>query len=303
MSEFKKTLTAHMMLCNEERWCWYAIMSVIDHVDHMIIFDTGSTDRTVEIVKGILAEPRYAKKIIFDTKGKVDRLQFVQLRNEMVQRTTDDFFIVIDGDEVYYEKQLLDIRKKIDFEENCPAGLVCFVNCAGDVKHYRNPLEEHYRHGDRVGAITQRVFSMAIEGIHCGNDDGTWDGYYDGKGCPVTVDKGFEHFLCDGFYLHMSNMLRSDNRASDNSVGWPSNRKSKYINRSTYDHAFGKDFPYPEAFYLKHPENVKDCWMADPGLRRMLTQLVKNIVRFNSKDEIINKWDSSYCYRKVNNNE
>ena len=67
MSEFKKTLTAHMMLCNEERWCWYAIMSVIDHVDHMIIFDTGSTDRTVEIVKGILVEPRYSQKIIFET--------------------------------------------------------------------------------------------------------------------------------------------------------------------------------------------------------------------------------------------
>ena len=99
--KYSKTLTAHMMLCNEERWCWYAIMSVINYVDHMIIYDTGSTDNTVKIIKEILQIPQYKDKVIFEEKGKVEREEFVRLRDEMVQRTKDDYFMIVDGDEVH----------------------------------------------------------------------------------------------------------------------------------------------------------------------------------------------------------
>ena len=44
---------AHTLVKNEERYIWYAVMSVIDWVDKILIWDTGSTDKTVEIIKEI----------------------------------------------------------------------------------------------------------------------------------------------------------------------------------------------------------------------------------------------------------
>ena len=38
---------------NEENFIWFAVMSVIDYVDKVLIYDTGSTDKTVEIIKEI----------------------------------------------------------------------------------------------------------------------------------------------------------------------------------------------------------------------------------------------------------
>ena len=45
---------AHTLVMNEDRFIWYAVMSVIDYVDKILIFDTGSTDGTVRIIKGIV---------------------------------------------------------------------------------------------------------------------------------------------------------------------------------------------------------------------------------------------------------
>ena len=46
----RKTVTAHMVVMNEEKWIWFAIKSVVDYMDRLIIYDTGSTDKTVEII-------------------------------------------------------------------------------------------------------------------------------------------------------------------------------------------------------------------------------------------------------------
>jgi len=35
----KNNLTAHMLVKNEEQWIWYAINSVINRVDQIIIYD------------------------------------------------------------------------------------------------------------------------------------------------------------------------------------------------------------------------------------------------------------------------
>lgn len=51
----KNTITAHVMVKNEEFFIFEAIRSVIEHVDKMIIFDTGSTDGTVRKISEAVA--------------------------------------------------------------------------------------------------------------------------------------------------------------------------------------------------------------------------------------------------------
>ena len=44
---------ANTLVRNEERYIWFAAMSVIEHVDKILIWDTGSDDATVMIIKEI----------------------------------------------------------------------------------------------------------------------------------------------------------------------------------------------------------------------------------------------------------
>ena len=46
-------LTVHCVVKNEEKWIWFAIESIRDIAKEIIIYDTGSTDNTVEIIKTI----------------------------------------------------------------------------------------------------------------------------------------------------------------------------------------------------------------------------------------------------------
>ena len=44
---------ANTVVHNEENFIWFAIMSVVDYVDKVLVYDTGSTDQTVSIIKEI----------------------------------------------------------------------------------------------------------------------------------------------------------------------------------------------------------------------------------------------------------
>ena len=84
---------------NEERYVWYAVMSVIDYVDKVLIWDTGSKDNTVKIIKEI--ERRYPKKVIFNQVQQKDMEGFgdiSDLRQRMLEETKGDWVILVDGD-------------------------------------------------------------------------------------------------------------------------------------------------------------------------------------------------------------
>ncbi len=126
------SLTAHCLVKNEENFISYAIRSVIDIVDTVIVFDTGSTDKTVEIIEGLQA--KYPTKIIFEKKGECDKKRHTQLRQEMVDRTTTDWFMILDGDEVW-TKRAMDEALKIINEKKVEVIESYFYECVGDVLH------------------------------------------------------------------------------------------------------------------------------------------------------------------------
>ena len=94
------SITAHFVIKNEEIWIWYAIMAIIDHVDKVLVLDTGSTDHTVEIVKSIksdkieLVEPKKCEGMDFYDS-------FTEWKNQLVNMTKTTWWICIDADEIY----------------------------------------------------------------------------------------------------------------------------------------------------------------------------------------------------------
>lgn len=248
----KKTITAHMIVRNEDMWVWYSIMSVLHYVHKLIIFDTGSSDCTVDIIKTIVTDRRYGSKIVFEQKGLVDKKGFTALRQEQIEMTTTDYFLVLDGDEIWYENSVSELAGLLNA---VGPKLVAtrFINCAGDIHHYRDFSREAYNIKGITGSITIRAYSMSINGIHCEGNYGV-EGYYDQNG--ITVQNNNEDILVmNGYFLHTSLLRRSSNLWGDLSIGY--RRKKIFFD---WDYRFSKSFNYPEVFYMARPEIVPSPW-------------------------------------------
>lgn len=125
-------ITAHCLVKNEENFVGYALRSVVDFVDQIIVFDTGSTDNTVEIIKSIIKE--YPNKIIFEEKGECDKKRHTELRQEMVERTKTPWIMILDGDEVWTKRAMEEVLAEIN--KNTAESLIApFYLCVGDVRH------------------------------------------------------------------------------------------------------------------------------------------------------------------------
>ncbi|MBU0569765.1 glycosyltransferase, partial [Patescibacteria group bacterium] len=99
-----KKIWANILVQNEERYVWYAIMSVVNHVDKVLVWDTGSTDRTVEIIKEI--KKRNPKKIDFKQVVQKDIVHYTELRQQMLEATKANWIILVDGDEIWWDESM-----------------------------------------------------------------------------------------------------------------------------------------------------------------------------------------------------
>lgn len=227
-------ITAQMIVKNEDRWIWYAIKSIIDHVSYILIFDTGSQDNTVEIIKSFSTH-----KIKFEQKGTVNPKQLVKLRQEQLERTKTDWFLLVDGDEVWPENSIKKLVNSISKNQAKVGVVVKAKICLGDIFHYQDDKAGRYRIGERLGHYNIRAYRK-IKGYY-------WQGIYpneayvDGKNLPIQEKKTDLIFL-DNYYWHLRHLPRST--------------KFKNIKRKF---EFGKPIAgkdIPEVFSLKRPSIV-----------------------------------------------
>ncbi|MBQ8841096.1 MAG: glycosyltransferase, partial [Ruminiclostridium sp.] len=87
-------LTIGMIVKNEEKYleqCLNGIKPILEQVDsELIIADTGSTDRTVEIAKKFTDNVFYFEWI----------KDFSAARNSTLEKAKGEWFMFVDGDEV-----------------------------------------------------------------------------------------------------------------------------------------------------------------------------------------------------------
>ncbi|OOC63746.1 glycosyltransferase [Paenibacillus ihbetae] len=89
----KQSISLCMIVKNEERCLERCLNSVQGIVDEIIIVDTGSTDKTLEIAK------RYTDKIYFFEWIN----DFAQARNFALEHATGDYILHLDADEYLYK--------------------------------------------------------------------------------------------------------------------------------------------------------------------------------------------------------
>ena len=113
-----------MIVKNEERFLAQCLRSVADVVDEIIITDTGSTDRTIEIAKSFGAT-------VIEREWRND---FAWARNQSLELATKRWIIALDADEELTEASKPVLRKLRDVPAYREAIWVRFLNQSDDYK-------------------------------------------------------------------------------------------------------------------------------------------------------------------------
>ena len=91
-------MTIHCRVRNEEHFVGASIRSILPLAARVLVYDTASTDRTLAVIEAI-----GSPKIEIVRKPACAPMALTQLRNEMVERTTTEWYMLVDGDEIYPE--------------------------------------------------------------------------------------------------------------------------------------------------------------------------------------------------------
>lgn len=120
----KDTISLTMIVKNEEKNLAACLDSVQDHVDEIIIVDTGSTDATLEIAK------RYTPNVFsYPWSGN-----FSAARNYAIAQAKGSWIFSLDADEILF-CELGTLKELINRHQDCDAFLLPLENPTLDASH------------------------------------------------------------------------------------------------------------------------------------------------------------------------
>lgn len=244
-----KKIWVNCLVKNEERWIWYALNSVLAYVDKILVWDTGSTDSTMAIVKSIKNT-----KIDFQEIGEVSLADFGKVRQKMLEATKSDWVFILDGDEVWPEKSIRSLVEEAGQVGPAIQGLcVRPINFVGDIRFiHPETFKGQASHAPKgiQGFFSTRIFRRDILGLHASNPYGK-ESFFDDDNKTIREQQNRVKYLEKVYYWHMSYLPRSLSDLKDKEVMMRT-KKRKYeigIPRPKW-------IQIPEVFYQPRPSIV-----------------------------------------------
>lgn len=204
-------VTTHTIVKNEENWVKFVLEAWEDFASEMLVTDDNSTDGTAQMVKSL-----NSPKIKFSQKNLKTATDHTDERNRMLKVTKTDWFVLLDGDEVWNKTT---ISSFLDFLQTLDAKVLAVVmrtrNCIGDVYHYLPESAGKYELLSRKGHLNVRAYRK-VPGY-------SWQGEYplefygDGSGKAVNEQPDRLAFY-EGYYWHLTHLPRSS--AKEKVKGW-----------------------------------------------------------------------------------
>lgn len=248
-----KKIWAQTMVKNEEKWLWYAVSGIVNHVEKVLLWDTGSTDRSLEIIREL--EKKYPDKIIYKQRLQKTAEDFTQVRQEMLEETKSDWFIVVDGDEIWYEDSIKKITETINKEgDGIESIFVPTINLVGDIFHRQEKSAGRYKFGGKVGHYNLRAVKRNIPGLHSLGMHGVW-GWADEANVMIQDRNQEKLKFIDAPYFHTTFLPRGGSRGSDLEVVKRSNKLKYELGEN-----LPADYYYPEVFFRDKPNFIPSPW-------------------------------------------
>ncbi|MDD5415782.1 MAG: glycosyltransferase [Candidatus Daviesbacteria bacterium] len=249
---------ANTIVHNEENFIWFALMSVVDYVDKILVWDTGSTDKTVEIIKEIIKIK--GDKIEFKEVGIVDKYGMTKMRQAQLTQSNCDFLLILDGDEIWWEDSIKQVIREINTRGAKIEGIVVpMVVPVGDIYHLQDEKAGQYNLLGRKGHYNLRVINRKISGLHV-EKAYPLEGYFDDNN--KLLQERDEVIFLDVPYLHVTHLPRS----------------TKVRNYNKFKLEMGKlpskDFKYPEILYDSYPDIVSNPWKKLSGIEFVLAKAI-----------------------------
>ena len=250
---------ANTIVNNEDRFIWFSIMSIIDYVDKILIYDTGSQDSTIKIIEEI--EKIKKNKIIIRKMGEVDASGLTELRQKMLEESDCDWIILLDGDEVWWDESIKKLVEKINWEgQDLDAIVVPTMIPVGDIYHMQEEKAGQYQILGRKGHFNLRAINKRIPNLHVDDTPYPLEGYR-GKNNQLIQESKKTIFL-DTPYLHVTHLERSSTRRKFD--------KSKY----ELGDKISKNFKFPAVLYQDRPFFVPSPWVKISGKSLILSKLL-----------------------------
>ncbi len=248
-------ITAHMIVKNEERFVWYSAMSVINHVDQMLIWDMGSKDKTKKILENLVLDERTKGKIKLKTFETGKYFDEQKIRQMMLDETKSEWFIVVDGDEIWWHDSLRKVIETIkERGKEIESIVVPTINLVGDMYHYQDEGAGHYHLAGRVGHLNLRIIKRDIPGLSSAKPHGLW-GWVDGKGKMIQDRDQKKVLYLEAPYIHTTHLQRSGSVILDREVF-----KRAFKLKHELGIQFPHDYFYPESFFMDRPKLVPFVW-------------------------------------------
>lgn len=249
---------ANTIVNNEENFIWFSIMSVIDYVDKILIYDTGSIDKTVEIIKEI--QKLKGDKVYFEQFSDVDKYGFTKLRQKMLEESRCDWILILDGDEIWWESSIKKVLNEIKTKKDNIEGIVVpFVVPIGDIYHFQDESAGRYKIVGRKGHLNLRAINKHIKGVHVGLPYGK-EGFFDSE--EKLIQERDRIVFLNAPYFHTTHLKRSY-----------LNRK---YNKEKYElgNKFSSTFKFPEVFYKDYPVLVSSPWVKISGIKKIYSKIL-----------------------------
>lgn len=243
---------AHTLVKNEARWLWYSVSSFIEHIDKLLLWDTGSTDGSIEIEQEL--KRKYPDKIDLNFRKQFSVQDFTRIRQEMLKATLSDWFLVVDGDEIWWRESIkrviLEINRRGKKKESLAVPAVLPV---GDIFHRQEEKAGGYRLAGKVGHIGLRGINRKIPGLCALGPHGQM-GWADKEGKMIQERSAKKIIYVDAPFLHTTYLPRASGKKDAEVVKRAQKRKHEIGN------AFPRDYFYPEVFFEDRPDNVLSPW-------------------------------------------
>jgi glycosyltransferase involved in cell wall biosynthesis len=145
------TLSLCMIVKDEEEYLAQCLDSVHHLVDEIVIVDTGSKDRTVEIVK------RFTEKVYFFEWTN----DFSEARNFSIEKATKEWILVLDADEFMSKEDLVKVKEIISSSEYDAVRFIQY-NYVNDINHagFRLPRKEDINFNNYIGYFPNPIIRL-----------------------------------------------------------------------------------------------------------------------------------------------